>query len=74
MRSENEKVKNFWLLNKFSLLASKEMLGEYAYWCWGVKGYGSKINSPFGSSQNLLLLRFMSLNAREKKIWMSCFS
>ena len=25
--------RSFLLLNKFSLLASKEMLGEYAYWC-----------------------------------------
>ena len=36
-----------WLANKFSLSASKEMSkeqkGEYAYWCYGVKGKWTNI-------------------------------
>ena len=35
-------LRSSWLLNKFSLSASKEMYRaqyeEYVFWCWGVKG------------------------------------
>ena len=47
MKEMITKEGTFWLANKFSLSAPyemyKEQCGEYAYWCYGVKGKWTNI-------------------------------